>query len=113
MNMLDFNAITSPVWPVKLKDADQTMVSIMFPTVDLFDRLAAMIPELEAVRETKDGKTIKAVYGLVAELMSCNEDGFVFKAEELRDTYHMSLLDVFKFVAGYMEFIGEAQNAKN
>ncbi|MBQ2437445.1 MAG: hypothetical protein II265_05070 [Clostridia bacterium] len=111
--MLDFNAIEQPTWQLRLRDKEQTIVTISAPSVQLFDRLVAVAPELEKVAKEKNGKTILAVYELVAELMSQNEDGFTFTAEELRDKYHMTLVDVFKFVAGYFEFIKEIQNAKN
>lgn len=113
MKMLDFNALQKPTWPVKLKDAAQTVVNLSTPTVELVDRLIAATPELQEVAKTKDGQTIRAVYELIADLMNCNEDGFSFTAEELRDKYKMSLLDVFRFAAGYMEFIKEMQDAKN
>lgn len=113
MKMLDFNAVQQPTWPIKLKDDDQTVVTLSAPTTELVDRLIAVTPELEAVAKTKDGKTVKAIYALVADIMNCNEDGYVFTAEELRDKYRLTLLDLFKFVPGYLEFIKEMQNAKN
>lgn len=113
MKMLDFNALQKPTWPVRLKDEAQTIVSLSTPTVELVDRLIAATPELQEVAKTKDGRTIRAVYELIADLMNCNEDGYTFTAEELRDKYKMTLLDVFRFSAGYMEFIKEMQDAKN
>lgn len=113
MKMLDFNSLQQPTWPVRLKDEAQTVVNIATPTVELLDRLVAATPELKEATKTKDGRTIRAVYNLVAELLNCNDDGFIFTAEELRDKYKMSLLDVFRFVSGYMEFIQEIQDAKN
>lgn len=113
MKMLDFNALQKPTWPIKLKDEAQTVVNLSTPTVELVDRLIAAAPELQEVAKTKDGQTIRAVYELIADLMNCNEDGFTFTAEELRDRYQLSLLDIFHFAAGYMEFIKEMQDAKN
>lgn len=113
MKMLDFNAIQQPTWPVKLKDDAQTVVNLAVPSVELVDRLIATAPELQDVAKNKNGKTIRAVYELIADLMNCNDDGFTFTAEELRDKYRMTLLDVFRFSAGYMEFIQEMQDAKN
>jgi hypothetical protein len=113
MRMLDFNSIQQPTWPVRLKDDAQTIVNLSTPTVELVDRLIASTPELQEAAKTKDGNTIRAVYNLVADIMNCNDDGFIFTAEELRDKYKMSLLDVFRFVSGYMEFIKELQDAKN
>ena len=113
MKMLDFNALQKPTWPIKLKDDAHTTVTLSTPTAELVDRLVASTPELLEVSKTKDGKTINAAYGLVADLMNCNEDGFQFTAEELRDKYKMTLFDVFQFAAGYMEFIKEMQDAKH
>ena len=113
MQRLDFNAIAQPTWEVQLRDEAKTVVVLTAPDVDLVDRLTALGPDLRKATESKDGGTIKAVYGLIAELMSRNEDGYTFTAEELRDRYNMRLLDVFRFVAGYMEFIKEIQGAPN
>jgi len=113
MQTLDFNAIQQPTWTIKLKDADQTTVNLITPSVDLVDRLIATSPDLQKVAESKDGRTIRAVYELIADVMNCNDDGYTFTAEELRDKYKMSLLDVFRFVSGYLEFVKEMQNAKN
>lgn len=113
MKMLDFNSIQQPTWQVKLKDTEQTTVNLTTPTVELVDRLIAATPELQEVAQTKDGRAIKAVYTLVADIMNCNDDGFTFTAEELRDKYKMSLLDVFRLVSGYLDFVKELQDAKN
>lgn len=113
MKMLDFNAIQQPTWAIKLKDDEQTIVNISAPTVELVDRLIAATPELQEAAKTKDGKTIRAIYELVADVMNCNDDGFIFKADELRGKYRMTLIDVFKFVAGYLDFMKEMQEAKN
>lgn len=113
MKMLDFNSIQQPTWPVKLKDKDQTIVNLSVPSVQLLDRLMASAPEMTDAAKTKDGRTVRALYELIADIMNCNDDGYTFTAEELRDTYHMTLLDVFRFTAGYMEFCKEIQDAKN
>lgn len=113
MQMLDFNAIKQPTWPLRLKDADRTVVNLAAPSVELVERMIAMTPDLEQAAKSKDARTIRAVYELIAEVMSCNEDGFTFTAEELRDRYRLTLLDVIQFTGGYLEFIKEIQDAKN
>lgn len=113
MKTFDFNAIQQPVFPVTLRDDAKTVVHVTYPTVELLDRFMGMVPELQEVSKTKDGHTIRATFGLVAEILSSNEDGFTFTAEELRDRYNMTLFGVFQFVAAYMAFIREAQDAKN
>ena len=111
--MLDFNSIMQPTWPVKLKDDAQTVVHLATPTVELLDKLVASTPELQDAAKTKDGRTIAAVYQLIADVMSCNDDGFTFTAEELRTVYRLTLLDLIRFVSGYLDFIKEIQDAKN
>lgn len=113
MKTLDFNAIQQPTWAIKLKDEAQTVVNLTAPTVELVDRLTAVAPELQKIAENKDGSTIRAVYELIADVMGCNDAGMTFTAEELRDKYKLTLLDVFVFVSGYMEFISEIKSAKN
>ena len=49
MQMLDFNAIEQPTWPVKLKDEAQTVVNLAAPSVQLLDKLQAMVPDLKKV----------------------------------------------------------------
>ena len=113
MKMLDFNAIQQPTWPVKLKDDSQTVVNLSAPTTALVDRLMASTSALEDAAKTKDGRTIRAIYRLIADVLNCNDDGYVFTAEELPTKYRMSLLDVLRFESGYLDFIKELQNAKN
>lgn len=113
MQKLDFNAIQKPTWDIVLKDDAQTLVHLSYPTVEMVERLEALTPTLQAAAQTKDGGTIRAVFSFMAEIMSCNDDGFTFSAEELRDTYRMTLLDVFRFVSGYTDFLKEANDAKN
>lgn len=113
MQMFDVNAIQQPTWQIKLGDPAQTVVNLNYPTVDLLDRLMAVAPEIEEIAKKKDGEIIRTLYGVIADVMNVNADGFTFTGEELRDKYRMSLLVVAKFVAGYFEFIEQANNAKN
>lgn len=113
MQTFDFNAIEQPTWAIKLKDEQQTLVNLSYPTVDLVEKLDSLTPTLQKAAKTKDGNTIRSVFSFVAELMNCNDDGFTFTAEELRDRYHLTLLDVAHFVSGYLDFIKEATDAKN
>ena len=113
MQMLDFNALQQPSWPVKLKDDEQTVVHVSAPTVELYDRLVAATPELEKASKTKDGRTTRALYNLIADIMSINDDGYTFTGEELRDKYKLTLVDIIHFVGGYFQFMKEIKEAKN
>ena len=113
MQMLDFNALQQPSWPIKLKDDAQTVVHVSAPTVELYDRLVAATREREKATKTKDGRTTRALYNLIADIMSINDDGYTFTGEELRDKYKLTLVDIIHFVGGYFQFMKEIKEAKN
>ena len=113
MKMFDFNAVRKPTWPVKLGDADGTIVHLSYPTLALAERLTALAEEIGDIAASKDGRAIRRAFDIIAEVMTCNEDGFAFTAEDMRDKYNMSLLVMAQFTAGYLEFLQEAKDAKN
>ena len=113
MQMFDFNAIQKPTWAIKLADDDQTVVHLSYPSLELTDRLMTMSADLQEVVAKKDGETVRKAFSVVAAVLSCNEDGLTFTADELRDKYHMTLLGMARFTAGYLNFLKEANDAKN
>lgn len=113
MQMFDFNAIQKPTWPVKLADEAQTVVHLSYPSLDMVEKLMGLSESLKEVVATNNSETVRNAFGVVAMVLSCNEDGLTFTAEELRDKYHMTLLGMARFTAGYLSFLQEANNAKN
>lgn len=113
MRKLDFNALEKPVLELTLKDEAKTVVRATAPTEELVERLMAAAPELQKAINDNTGETVRALFTLIAELMSCNLDGLTFTAEDLRDKYGMKLYDATVFVKVYLEFIQELQSAKN
>lgn len=113
MKKLDFNALEKPVLELTLKDTEKTVVRATAPTEELVERLTAAAGELKEVMDKDNGEAIRALFGLIAELMSCNLDGLTFTAEDLRDKYGMKLYDAAVFVKVYLEFIQELNSAKN
>lgn len=113
MEMLDFNALDKPTWPVKLKDDAHTVVHLTYPTLELVERMEALGRDLGGVIAKKDGATIGETFKVVAMCMSCNDDGYTFTGEELRDKYKFTMLDLARFVSGYLRFLQEAATAKN
>lgn len=110
---LDFNAIERPVLEVTLKDDARTQLGIVTPTEALIERLQANSHTItEAVKEGT-AESIKAVFTLMAEFISCNREHVTVTAEELRDKYRMTLEDAVIFFSVYMDFIEEIKNAKN
>lgn len=113
MKKLDFNALEKPVLELTLKDEAKTVVRATAPTEELVERLTAAAGELKEVMDKGNSEAIRALFGLIADLMSCNLDGQTFTAEELRDKYNMKLYDAAVFVKVYLEFIQELNSAKN
>jgi hypothetical protein len=111
--MLDFNALQHPTLPVMLKDENRTVVHIAPPTVKLLERLQAAVPDLKEVAQQKDPGSVQALYALIADLISCNDDGYVFTGEQLECEYNMSLYDLVAFIRAYFDFIQEINDAKN
>ena len=110
---LDFNALERPVLELTLKDEERTVVRATAPTEELVERLVSASSELQKVINDNTGEAIKALFDLIAELMSCNLDGLVFTAEDLRDKYGMKLYEATVFVKAYLDFIQELNEAKN
>lgn len=110
---LDFNALERPVLEITLKDKAKTVVRLTTPTEELVERLMAASAELQKVINDNTGATVKALFELIAQLMSCNLIGQQFTAEDLRDRYGMKLYEATVFVKVYLDFIQEINSAKN
>lgn len=113
MKKLDLNALQRPTLDLTLRDDNHTEVHMTLPSTKLVERLLAIAPELSKVAKDADAQSIKALYGLAADLISNNTDGLTFTAEELRDTYGVRFEDLFFIFPAYIEFVGEVQSAKN
>lgn len=110
---LDFNALEQPTLELTLKDDNKTTIHATVPTEELVERLQAAAPGMKAIVDQGHAETAKALYGLIADLISCNLEGITFTAESLRDIYRLGLLEVFVLAKTYLEFIGEISGAKN
>lgn len=110
---LDFNALEQPVLEITLRDKEQTVVRIVTPSTELVERFTAAAADIQSITNDNNGETIKALYGLVAELINNNLDELKFTAESLRDQYKMKLYDMVVFVKTYLDFIKELETAKN
>lgn len=110
---LDFNALDRPVLELTLKDEARTVVRATAPTEELVERLIAASADIQKVIKDNTGEMVKALFDLIAELMSCNLDGLTFTAEDLRDKYGIKLYEATVFVKVYLDFIQELNSAKN
>jgi hypothetical protein len=113
MKKLDLNALQRPTLDLTLRDDKHTEVHMTLPSTKLIERLLAIAPDLSKVAKNADVESIKALYGLAADLISNNTDGLTFTAEELRDIYGVRFEDLFFIFPAYLEFVNEVQSAKN
>ena len=110
---LDFNSIQRPTLDLTMKDEARTKIHVSAPKEALIEKLQTVSGELEEVFKSGDGRSIKAVFDLASDLISCNRDYTTVTAEDLRDKYGMDLEDMIIFFSAYLDFINEIQNAKN
>lgn len=110
---LDFNAIERPVLELKMKDAEHTKLSLITPTLELIEKLQANRSAIPESIKNGTEESIKAVFTLAADFISCNQENITVTAEELRNKYKMSLEDAVIFFSVYMDFIEEIKNVKN
>lgn len=113
MKKLDLNALQRPTLDLTLRDEARTVVHMTLPTTKLVERLLAVAPKLSELAKTSDPRAAEALFDLLADLISTNEDGLTVTAEELRDVYGVHFDDLFFIFPAYLEFVSEVQNAKN
>lgn len=111
--ILDLNALEQPVLEVKLRDENRTVFRLTTPTTKLVERFIAAKAEIGTVANSKDIESIKKLYELTAELISCNADYITVTAEELRDKYRLTFGDIVTVFTAYLEFVKEINEAKN
>lgn len=110
---LDLNALEQPTLELTLLDTDKTTFRLVCPDVKLVERFMAASRELHAVQDSQDTESIKQLYALTAEVISCNLDGVQITAEELRDKYRVKFVHLIFIFRDYLDFIKEINEAKN
>lgn len=110
---LDLNALEQPTLELTLLDADKTTFRLVCPDVKLVERFMAASRELSAVQKSGDAESIKKLYALTAEVISCNLDDIQITAEELRDKYRVKFVHLIFIFKDYLDFIKEINEAKN
>lgn len=109
----DFSSLQQPVLEVTFNDEARTKVCLTVPTAELVEKFITFSEEMKDLTKNPDGKLVRAIFDLWADLFSCNEDGITFTAEDLRDKYKLKLVHLILFQPKYLDFIAEIQNAKN
>ena len=110
---LNFRNFAQPTLPIVMNDAEATLFTLTAPTVELVERLQANQDEIVATFKKGDDESIAAIWGLAADLISCNREGRKASAEELKGRYGMTYKMLYAFLAAYFEFIDEIEQAKN
>ena len=110
---LNFRNFTQPTLPINMNDADETLFTLIAPTVELVERLEANQDAILAVFEKGDRESLEELWKLTAELISCNREGRKVSVDELKGKYGMSYQMLYAFIVAYGEFIDEIEVAKN
>lgn len=110
---LNFRSFSQPTLPIIMNDADETLFTVITPSVELVERLEANKDNIAATFEKGDESTLDQVWGLAASLISCNRECRQVTVEELKGRYGMRYQMLLAFYMAYSEFINEIENAKN
>lgn len=110
---LDFNSIVYPALELVMPDADRTVIKVSTPSEALVEELQVAAKEMQAVLESGNADSIKAVYDLAARLINCNRSGITVTVDDLRNKYKLNLEALLVFFSSYMDFISDLNNAKN
>jgi hypothetical protein len=111
---LDFNALEQPSIELTFRDAARTRVTVKAPTTAMVEKLQANLGSIKAALGGDQATALPAVYDMLAEFISCNEEGLTVTGADLRDKYGWTdIIYPFAFMKVYLEMIEEIQNAKN
>jgi hypothetical protein len=111
---IDFNALEQPTIELTFRDAARTRVTVTAPTMAMVEKLQVNLDEINATLGGDNAGALPAVYDLMAEFISCNEEGIIVTGTELRNKYGWTgILYPFAFMKAYLAMIEEIQNAKN
>lgn len=110
MTTLDFRKQKKKYLKITLNDEQETKLSLLQPTKQLFDKMVTMSQEIEE-REEMDSDALDEVYGVCAELMCRNKEGIVVSKNNLEDT--LDFEDIVIFLQAYGSFVAGAIHGKN
>lgn len=110
---LNFRNFAQPTLPINMNDAEETLFTIISPTVELVERLEANQDAIVAVFEKGDRESVEELWKLAADLISCNREHRPVTVAELKGKYGMNYEMLFAFITAYGEFVAEIESAKN
>ena len=99
----------------KLGGPENTVLHVTTPPERLIEQIAASQDEMEALwkGEGHNIEKVRVSYELAANIISCNTEGVVVTADDLRDKYNIYPAALAAYLTAYMDFINEFHNAKN
>lgn len=110
---INFRQFAQPTLPINMNDTEETLFTITAPTVELTERLKENQDALLETFQKGDKSSLDEIWGLTADLISCNREGRTVTVEELKGRYGMTYQMLFVFLTAYGEFIAEIEAAKN
>ena len=113
MASINFRKFAQPTLPINMNDAEETLFTVTAPTVELVETLEANKDAIVEAISKGDRGSLNEIWTLAARLISCNREGRIVTAEELKGRYRMSYEMLIYFLTIYGEFIAEIEAAKN
>jgi hypothetical protein len=110
---LNFRNFAQPTLPITMNDAEETLFTLTAPSVELVERLQANQDALAATFQQGNKESLDAIWGLTADLISCNREGRQVTVDDLKGRFGMGYRMLFVFLQAYGEFIAEIEAEKN
>lgn len=110
MTTLDFRKARKHYLKITLNDEQETKLSLLQPTKQLFERMVAMSEEMGNLSGS-DMEALDEVYGVCAELMSRNKEGIVVGKNNLESI--LDFEDIVLFLNTYSSFVAGIVHGKN
>lgn len=110
---LNFREFAQPTLKITMNDAEETVLNLTAPSVELVERLDANQASLIETFNKGNRESLDEIWKLAADLISCNRECRQVTVEELKGRYGMGYKMLFVFLEAYGEFIEEIEAAKN
>ena len=111
--LLNFRNFAQPTLPIAMNDAEETLFTLVAPSVELVERLEANQDSIVATFQKGNRESLDAIWDLAASLISCNRECRAVTVDDLKGRYGMSYTMLLAFLTAYGEFITEIESAKN
>lgn len=110
---LNFRNFAQPILPITMNDAEETLFSLVAPSVELVERLEANQDTITQTFQGGDKASLDAIWELAADLISCNREHRKVTMAELKGKYGVTYEMLLAFFVAYIDFVDEIESAKN